>query len=49
LLTATDAGFDQSLPETEEKRAWEPKCDGWRVLLWCEDGHLRVVLGRAAT
>ncbi len=31
------------LPQTEERWAWEPKWDGWRVLLWGEDGQLRVV------
>jgi bifunctional non-homologous end joining protein LigD len=31
------------LPETEERWAWEPKWDGWRVLLWGEGGQLRAV------
>ena len=31
------------LPETEERWAWEPKWDGWRVFVWGEGGHVRVV------
>jgi bifunctional non-homologous end joining protein LigD len=31
------------LPETEARWAWEPKWDGWRVLLWGECGQLRAV------
>lgn len=31
------------LPETEERWAWEPKWDGWRVMLWGEGGQLRAV------
>jgi bifunctional non-homologous end joining protein LigD len=31
------------LPQTEERWAWEPKWDGWRVLLWAEEGHLRAI------
>ena len=31
------------IPQTEERWAWEPKWDGWRVLLWGEGGQLRAV------
>jgi bifunctional non-homologous end joining protein LigD len=31
------------LPETEERWAWEPKWDGWRVLLRGESGQVRAI------
>jgi bifunctional non-homologous end joining protein LigD len=38
-----DAGFNQPASRDRGAGAWEPKWDGWRVLLWGEAGQLRAI------
>jgi hypothetical protein len=38
-----NAGLDRPAAREEERWAWEPKWDGWRVHLWGEDGQVRVI------